>query len=265
MRLPLLLICSLLFRSRALLNGLAPLLSLPAVPVCLPLHVSGRSRPWAPVVPSKCILHEFFSLPIMVFSTLFFLTCLVYATRVSGLARFTVLGLSLLRPTLSVCRRRIVFPRRRPRLGLLLSCRVSRVGCVVLLKPPLVLSLFPQKGRFLLCSFEHADSVFRVVSLYAPNCDPARNLFLDYVSTQVDSVTPTLHDFNTIFDSSLDRSGSDPLDGSRENFASCSVPSRLAVSLILGVHCTPQAGPSLGFALMGVSASLFDLIGVPGF
>ena len=136
----------------------------------------------------------------------------------------------------------------------LLSCRVSRISCVVLLKPPLVLSLFPQKGRFLLCSLELADSVFRVLSLYAPNCDPARNLFLDYVSTQVDSVTPSLHD---IFDISFDRSGSDPLDGSRESFASCSVPSRLAVSLILGVHFTPRAGPSLGFALMGVSPPRF--------
>lgn len=80
-----------------------------------------------------------------------------------------------------------------------------------------VKSWLDSDGRFLQCEFVLHDKKFRVVSLYAPNRNPARNLFFDEVISFADPAVPTVlwGDFNTIFGRSLDHMGSDPLDDAR--------------------------------------------------
>ena len=67
-------------------------------------------------------------------------------------------------------------------------------GCVVLFRPALsfVESWSDSDGRFLQCEFQFRDKSFRVVSLYAPNCNPARDQFFDLVSSFVDSSISTV-------------------------------------------------------------------------
>lgn len=92
-------------------------------------------------------------------------------------------------------------------------------GCLILYRPVLsfVKSWLDCDGRFLQCEFVLHDKKFRVVSLYAPNRNPARNLFFDEVISFADPAVPTVlcGDFNTIFDRSLDHMDSDPLDDAR--------------------------------------------------
>ena len=96
-------------------------------------------------------------------------------------------------------------------------------GCLVLFRPVLTLvsSSSDDDGRLLHCEFNFRDKSFRVVSLYAPNRNPARDSFFDLVASFVDPSVPTLicGDFNTVFDRSLDRLGSDAADSSRESTA----------------------------------------------
>ena len=96
-------------------------------------------------------------------------------------------------------------------------------GCLVLFRPVLSLvhSWTDDDGRFLQCEFCLRDKSFRVVSLYAPNRNPARDQFFDFVSSSVDPSVPTLlcGDFNVVFDRALDRVGSSSSDSSRESTA----------------------------------------------
>ena len=96
-------------------------------------------------------------------------------------------------------------------------------GCLILYRPvlPFVKSWLDSDGRFLQCEFVLRDKKFLVVSLYAPNRNPARNLFFDEVISFVDPAVPTVlcGDLNTVFDHYLDRMGSNPLDDERENSA----------------------------------------------
>ena len=68
-------------------------------------------------------------------------------------------------------------------------------------------------GRFVSAEFRSDGVVFRLVSLYAPNRDPARADFYNYVIDSVDPSVPTVNcgDFNTAFNCSLDRRGTDAL------------------------------------------------------
>ena len=54
-------------------------------------------------------------------------------------------------------------------------------GCIILFRPclSLVNSSFDDAGRFVLCEFRFHGKLFRVVSLYAPNRNPARDQFLE--------------------------------------------------------------------------------------
>ena len=96
-------------------------------------------------------------------------------------------------------------------------------GVIILFRPVLsfVRSWADSDGRFLQCEFQLHDKSFRVVSLYAPNRNPARDQFFDLASCFVDPSVPTLlcRDLNTVFDRALDRSGSDASDSSRESTA----------------------------------------------
>ena len=59
------------------------------------------------------------------------------------------------------------------------------------------------------------------MSLYAPNSNPARDLFFDEVIPFVDTAVPTVlfGDLNIVFDRSMDRRGSDVSDDSRKSTA----------------------------------------------
>ena len=102
----------------------------------------------------------------------------------------------------------------------------SQKSCVFIIpfRPCLSLVNFSpdDAGRFVLCEFRFHGKLFRVVSLYAPNRNPARDQFLELVPSWVDPAIPTVvcGDFNTIFDRSLDRAGSVASDTSREFFYS---------------------------------------------
>ena len=97
-------------------------------------------------------------------------------------------------------------------------------GCLVLFRPVLsfVKLWTDDVGRFVQCEFSFRGQSFRVVSLYAPNRNPAREEFFDFVDSSVDPAIPTLlcGDFNTVFDRSLDRVGSVVSDTSRESTSS---------------------------------------------
>ena len=99
-------------------------------------------------------------------------------------------------------------------------------GCVVLYRPSLVLSnsWHDDHGRFLQCEFSLHSQSFRVVCLYAPNCNPDRDQFFHEVPARVDPSVPTVlvGDFNTVFDRSLDRVGSSVDDISRERTSALS-------------------------------------------
>ena len=140
-------------------------------------------------------------------------------------------------------------------------------GCVILYRPHLTLvrSWPDDGGRFLLCEFLLRGKVFRVACVYAPNRNPARDDFLDEVGDWIDPSVPTVvcGDFNTVFDRGLDRSGSDPLDTSRDSsealarlFDDCCVVDAWR-SLHPGVRAFTWLRPN------GAFSSRIDLVGLP--
>ena len=80
---------------------------------------------------------------------------------------------------------------------------------------PVVLSFFTGQ----IPEFLRHDVTFRVACIYAPNRNPDRDAFFNFVSSQIDLSSATLvcGDFNAVFDRSMDRRGSNPLDSSRES------------------------------------------------
>ena len=110
----------------------------------------------------------------------------------------------------------------RPLASLVLSPGSARsCGCIMLFRPALALvrSWFDDAGRYVQAEFSFQDSCFRVLCVYAPNRNPARDLFFDQLDALVDPSIPTVlcGDFNTVFDRSLDRAGSCIDDVSRES------------------------------------------------
>ena len=85
-------------------------------------------------------------------------------------------------------------------------------GCIILFRPGFSLrsSQSDDSGRFLLCGFSFRNIVFRIACVYAPNCNPGQDTFLDDTSSKIDPTIPTVlvGDFNTVLDRSVDRGGS---------------------------------------------------------
>ena len=100
--------------------------------------------------------------------------------------------------------------------GLVHSC-----GSVILYRHRFELkkSSFDPAGRFVYAVFSLQDVEFAIACIYAPNWNPARDDFFDYVSDMVDRQVPTVlrGDFNAVFNPSLDRRGSDVFDVSLES------------------------------------------------
>ena len=108
-------------------------------------------------------------------------------------------------------------------------------GCVILFHPSLLLVDFSSDdaGRFVSCEFCLQDKSFRVISLYAPNHNPARDQFLEQISSWVDPSVPTVlsGDFNTVV------AGDDPNKQTR-NETSRGVSQQVRLGTILRVGKT---------------------------
>ena len=150
---------------------------------------------------------------------------------------------------------------------LALPCSPRSCGCAILYKPKLILvaSFCDLNGRLLHCSFSFADVTFNVACLYAPNRNPSRDHFFDYVLNVVNPDPPTIlcGDFNTVFDRGLDRSGSDVDKSSREStpslirlFDACAV-----VDIWCALH--PSDSSFTWLRPNGSVASSMDLVGLP--
>ena len=127
-------------------------------------------------------------------------------------------------------------------------------GCIVLSWPTLSLvqSRSEPDGRFLLCEFRFCNQVFRVCCAYAPNSNPQRNHFRDDVSVSSDLSVPTVPagDFNTVFDQSLDRRGSDPFDVPRESSCALNRLLNACSSIDIWTRSNGSLSSRIGFILV---------------
>ena len=145
------------------------------------------------------------------------------------------------------------------------TCRSG--GCIVLYRPVLQLDNFKCDfpGRSLLCEFTFYGASFRVLCLYAPNRNPARDNFFNGISDAVNPAFPTVlcGDFNTVFDRSLDRFGSCVDETSRESTAALNrlFDSCCVVDIWRYLH--PTASSFTWNRWDGQLASRIDLVGCP--
>ena len=144
---------------------------------------------------------------------------------------------------------------------------VKSCGCIVLFRPSLSLvqSWADEEDRFLQCEFSYHDQSFRVVSLYAPNRNPARNEFLEQIADELDPTVPTLlcGDFNTVFDRSVDRRGSDSSDTCRESSAALKALFESSCCVGAWRYLHPDTAGFSWTRPDGTVSSRIDLIGCP--
>ena len=140
-------------------------------------------------------------------------------------------------------------------------------GCIVLFRPSLSLvnSWCDSDGRFLQCEFLFCAKLFRVCCIYGPNRNPARDLFLDDLHSEIDPSIPTVlaGDFNTVFDRTLDRFGSDPADSSRESSSSLLNLFDSCCTVDIWRYLHPNVPGFTWTRWNGALASRIDLFGVP--
>ena len=140
-------------------------------------------------------------------------------------------------------------------------------GCIILHRPSLSLvdSWSDDDGRFLQCEISFFGQSFRIVCLYAPNRNPDRDIFFEYVADKVDPSVPTLlvGDFNTVFDRSKDRRGSDPHDSSRESSVRLAALFDTCCVVDIWRYLHPDASSFTWTKWDGSIASRIDLCGVP--
>ena len=140
-------------------------------------------------------------------------------------------------------------------------------GCIVLFRSSLTLvnSWGDADGRFLQCEFLFCAKLFRVCCIYGPNRNPARDQFLDDLHARIDPSIPTIlaGDFNTVFDRSLDRAGSDPSDSSRESSSSLLNLFESCCVIDIWRYLHPSASGFTWTRWNGSLSSRIDLIGVP--
>ena len=140
-------------------------------------------------------------------------------------------------------------------------------GCIILSRPSLTLvnSWCDSDGRFLQCEFSFHAKLFCICCIYCPNRNPARDQFLDDLYTRLDPSIPTIlaGDFNTVFDRSLDRAGSDPSDSSQESSSSLSNLFDSCCIIDIWRYLHPSSPGFTWTRWNGSSASRIDLLGVP--
>ena len=118
-------------------------------------------------------------------------------------------------------------------------------------------------GCFVLIEFGLRGSVFRVASIYAPNCNPDRDAFLVRCVDSIDPAVPTLlcGDFNTVLDRVWDHRGSCPFDVSRESSALLSALFSDCCVVDIWRERHPYDSAFTWFPPDGALASRIDLIG----
>ena len=140
-------------------------------------------------------------------------------------------------------------------------------GCVILYRPVLsfVKSWLDDDGRFLQCEFVYCGKSFRVVSLYAPNRNPARRDFFEGVPSLLDPSVPTVvcGDFNAVFDRSLDRFGSDTADTARESSVALSHLFESCCCVDIWRYLHPSSSCFTWTSSDGTLASRIDFVGCP--
>ena len=120
-------------------------------------------------------------------------------------------------------------------------------------------------GRLLQCAFSSYGKSFHVCCLYAPNCNPERDLFFEDASDMVDPCVPTLlvGDFNTVFDWLKDCRGSDPLDSRHESSARLRALFHACCVVDIWRYLHPDSSNFTRTRWDGSVASRIDLCGVP--
>ena len=144
---------------------------------------------------------------------------------------------------------------------------VHSCGNIILFRPSLSLvnSWCDGDGRFLQCEFSFLGKSFQVCSVYSPNRNPARDQFLDDLHHKVDPsvLTVLAGDFNTVFDCSVDRFGSDPSDSSRESSSSLQGLFNACCITDVWRYLHPSSPGFTWTRWNGSLASHIDLFGVP--
>ena len=140
-------------------------------------------------------------------------------------------------------------------------------GCVILYRPSLSLvdSWAGTDGHYLQCEFSFFGKSFRICCLYAPKRNPERDQFLVDISYKVDPSVSTLivGDFNTVFDRSKDRCGSDPLDTGRESSVRLAALFDTCCVIDIWRYLHPDSAGFTWTRADGSIASRIDLCGVP--
>ena len=140
-------------------------------------------------------------------------------------------------------------------------------GTVILFRPvfSLLASFSGPNGRFVSCDFLHQDYRFRVISLYAPNTNPQRDDFFEYVSSMADLNLPSIlcGDFNAVFNRTMDRAGSDPNDSSRDSSVSLRALFRDCCVTDAWRYCHPSSITFTWRKSDGSLSSRIDFIGIP--
>lgn len=122
------------------------------------------------------------------------------------------------------------------------------------------------QGRFVQADLASSGSAIRVISLYAPNHNPERNLFLEQISARLDPSFPTIlaGDLNSVFDTSLDRKDSSSTNSnSHESVAALNRLLSFGSLFDSWRHCHPQGRSFSWTSSNGTKASRIDHILFP--
>ena len=139
-------------------------------------------------------------------------------------------------------------------------------GCVVLYRPSIsLLNSWSADGRFLQCEFSFHDKIFRVACVYAPNRNPARDLFFDGLHHKIDPSIPTVlaGDFNAVFDRARDRRGPDHASSYRDSSPSLGHLFEACCVTDIWRYLHPTTPGYTWTRWDGSLASRIDLFGVP--
>ena len=151
-------------------------------------------------------------------------------------------------------------------LSVLAPGSIHSCGCVVLYRPSIsLLKSWSADGRFLQCEFSFHDKIFRVVCVYAPNCNPARDLFFDGLHSRIDPSIPTVlaGDFNAVFDRARDRRGPDPASLSGDSSPTLNHLFEASCVIDIWRYLHPTTPGFTWTRWNGSLASRIDLFGVP--
>ena len=147
------------------------------------------------------------------------------------------------------------------------SGSVRSCGMAILFRSTfeVVKSVFDSDGRFDMGHFKHHGLTFGVVCIYAPNNYSDRNKFFDLCIDKIDLSTSCIicGDFNSVFDRSVDRRGSDASDYSHESTLNLKNVFRQCCVIDVWRSLHPSSIAFTWLKPNGLLSSRIDLIGCP--